>query len=221
MIQILLVEDDLSLGATLRDRLVKEGYGVELARTKHAALTQARQRNFDLYVFDIGLPDGTGFELAGELPPRPLIFLSAQGDAESRLKGYDLGAEEYIPKPFHLREVLMRIRHVMENHMPQARLEVAGVRVDFEAFTLEKDGVAEAVAVKDLNLLRLLVQSAPRAISRDEALNLLRGEDNFPSNRTVDNSILRLRAVLGDAAGCIESVRGVGYRWNPPKPETK
>lgn len=219
--QILLVEDDLSLGATLRDRLVKEGYGVELARTKREALGLAKDRTFDLYVFDIGLPDGTGFELAAELPPRPLIFLSAQGDAESRLRGYDLGAEEYIPKPFHLREVLMRIRHVMDNHMPQARLDLGPVRVDFDAFTLVKNGVTEPVAAKDLSLLRLLVEQAPRAISRDEALNLLRGEDNFPSNRTVDNSILRLRAALGPAAECIESVRGVGYRWNPPKPETK
>ena len=220
MTHVLLVEDDVSLGATLRDRLVKEGYAVELARTKREARALGASRTFDLYVFDIGLPDGTGFELATELPPRPLIFLSAQGDAESRLRGYDLGAEEYIPKPFHLRELLMRIRHVMENHVPSATLEVGDVRVDFAAFTLTRGGVAEVVAPKDLSLLRLLVERAPRAISRDEALNLLRGEDSFPSNRTVDNSILRLRAALGNAAGCIESVRGVGYRWTFPKSET-
>jgi len=212
--RVLLVEDDRSLGETLRDRLIKEGYETSLARTKAAALVLAGQHAFDLYVFDIGLPDGTGFELAGELPARPLIFLSAQGDSESRLRGYDLGAEEYIPKPFHLRELLIRIRHVMENHMPTNRLELGDLTIDFDGFTATRGGQGEAIAPKDLGLLRLLVRQSPKVVSRDEALNLLWGEDNFPSNRTVDNSVLRLRALLGDAAVRIESVRGVGYRWN-------
>ena len=213
MIRVLLVEDDRSLGETLRDRLIKEGYDTSLARTKAQALTLAAEHHFDLYVFDIGLPDGTGFELATELPTRPLIFLSAQGDSESRLRGYDLGAEEYIPKPFHLRELLIRIRHVMENHMPSHQLELGGLTIDFDGFTVTRAGVPEPAAPKDLGLLRLLVHRAPKVVSRDEALNLLWGEDNYPSNRTVDNSVLRLRTLLGDHAANIESVRGVGYRW--------
>lgn len=213
MTKILLVEDDWSLGATLRDRLTKEGYEVVWTRTKRASAEAAEQNIFDLYLFDVGLPDGDGFDLAKSLPSKPFIFLTAQGDAESRLKGYDLGAEEYIPKPFHLRELLMRIRHVLENHMPAGELVLGDVRINFAGFELTRAGVKEPVAPRDLMLLKLLVEKSPNAVTRDEAIQCMRGEDKFPSNRTVDNAILRLRTVLGEHGAAIESIRGVGYRW--------
>jgi DNA-binding response OmpR family regulator len=215
--RILLVEDDRSLGATLRDRLRKEGYDVIWSETKKDSLAQHNKNPFDLYIFDVGLPDGTGFELAQEIRrsgERPFLFLTAQGDAESRLKGYDLGAEEYIPKPFHLRELLMRVRHVLENHAPVQSLEIGEVRVDFDSYRFFRKGVEEDVASKDLQFLKLLVDMSPKVVSRDEALNLLWGEDKFPSPRTVDNSVLRLRAALAEVGEAIESVRGVGYRWS-------
>lgn len=216
MTRILLVEDDASLGATLKERLEKEMYQVVWARSKKESVAEVQKLGFDLYIFDVGLPDGTGFELARELPIKPFIFLTAQGDAESRLEGYELGAEEYIPKPFHLRELLLRVRHVLENHQPAKTLEIGNVRVNFESFTFARDGHEESVASKDLLLLKLLVEQSPRVVSRDQALNTLWGEDNFPSNRTVDNAVLRLRTSLGDnVSPCIESVRGIGYRWNP------
>ncbi|MGE4133137.1 MAG: response regulator transcription factor [Bdellovibrionales bacterium] len=217
MSKILLVEDDASLGATLCDRLIKEGYATQWAKSKKEAATLATNSDFDLYIMDVGLPDGTGFQLAQELPKRPLIFLTAQGDAESRLQGYELGAEEYIPKPFHLRELLLRVRHVLENHAPRLILELTGLRIDFESFEFIRDGKKEVVASRDLILLRLLVENSPKVVTRDEAVATLRGEDKFPSNRTVDNAILRLRTSLGVHADRIESVRGVGYRWVPEK----
>ncbi len=215
MTRILLVEDDWSLGATLRDRLTKEGYEVVWTRTKKASSEAVEKSSFDLYLFDVGLPDGNGFELAQILPLKPFIFLTAQGDAESRLKGYDIGAEEYIPKPFHLRELLMRIRHVLDNHVPAAGLEIGDIRINFESFEFSRKGQKEVVPPKDIMLLKLLVTNSPRAVTRDEALNCIRGEDKFPSNRTVDNTILRLRNLLGDHGARIESIRGVGYRWSP------
>jgi two-component system phosphate regulon response regulator PhoB len=217
MTRILLVEDDQSLGATLKERLIKEGYEVVWASTRAQAIKESRDSDFHLYVFDVGLPDGTGFDLARELPHKPFLFLTALGDAESRLHGYDLGAEEYIPKPFHLRELLLRVRHVLENHIPPSVWELDELRVNFDSFTFERAGKTEAVAVKDLMMLKLLIERSPGAVSRDEALNLLWGEDRFPSSRTVDNSILRLRTVLGKHGIGIESVRGIGYRWNPDK----
>ncbi len=213
MTRILLIEDDWSLGATLKDRLEKEGYDVVWTRTVKASQEAVDKTEFDLYLFDVGLPDGDGFELAQSLPKKPFIFLTAQGDAESRLKGYELGAEEYIPKPFHLREVLLRIRHVLDNHMPVPGLEIGDVRVNFDSFEFFRGGAKEAVAAKDLMLLKLLVTQSPNAVTRDEALGCIRGDDKFPSNRTVDNAILRLRSALGQAGARIESVRGVGYRW--------
>ena len=170
----------------------------------------------------MGLPDGNGFELARELPSRPFIFLTAQSDAESRLHGYELGAEEFIPKPFHLRELLLRVKHVLTNHAAVANLEIGEVKVDFQSFTFTRSGTPEFVASKDLMFLKLLVQNSPKVVSRDQALNELRGEDKFPSNRTVDNSVLRLRTALGPSvSACLESVRGVGYRWNPESLEKK
>lgn len=222
MTKILLVEDDQSLGATLKERLGKEGYAVSWAGSKKETMAISVGQSFDLYIFDVGLPDGSGFELARVLPTKPFIFLTAQGDAESRLHGYELGAEEFIPKPFHLRELLLRVRHVLENHASRARVEIGDVKVDFESFTLMRAGVAETVASKDLMLLQLLVQNSPKVVSRDEALNQLWGEDKFPSNRTVDNAVLRLRTALGEQVSpCLESVRGVGYRWNPLSAEKK
>lgn len=215
MTSILLVEDDQSLGATLKERLGKEGYEVAWAHSKKECLKISEKKNFDLYIFDVGLPDGSGFELARDLPPRPFIFLTAQGDAESRLHGYELGAEEFIPKPFHLRELLLRVKHVLDNHADARRLNIGGVEADFESFTFRRDGHEEAVATKDLLLLKLLVQNSPRVVSRDQALSQLWGEDKFPSTRTVDNAVLRLRTALGERVSpCLESVRGVGYRWN-------
>ena len=218
MTRILLVEDDRSLGATLRDRLGKEGYEVLWAENKKDALAAHHKTPFDLYIFDVGLPDGTGFEVAKEVKMggnRPFLFLTAQSDAESRLEGYELGAEEYIPKPFHLRELLLRVKHVLENHAPAQILVLGEITVNFDGYTFHRAGKLEAVASKDLQLLKLLVDSSPKVLSRDEALNILWGEDKFPTPRTVDNSILRLRSALGEKASeAIESVRGVGYRWN-------
>ena len=215
MTRILLVEDDRSLGATLHDLLVKEGFEVVWAANKKAALEAGGL--FDLYILDVGLPDGTGFELAREIrasSAKPFLFLTAQGDAESRLQGYELGAEEYIPKPFHWRELILRVRHVLENHLPANVLVFGDVRVDFDSYTFERAGEKENLAAKDLQFLKRLVEISPRVFSRDEALNLLWGEDKFPSARTVDNCVLRLRAALGpEHSAKIESVRGVGYRW--------
>jgi DNA-binding response OmpR family regulator len=219
MTRILLVEDDRSLGATLRERLVKEGYEVVWKTSKVDALGEPRNAPFDLYILDVGLPDGNGFDLAEELRARharPFVFLTAQGDAESRLRGYELGAEEYIPKPFHLRELLLRVRHVLENHTRAHVLALGDVRVDFDSYTFERAGKKESLHAKDLQLLKCLVDHSPKVLSRDEALNLVWGEDKFPTARTVDNAIMRLREALGEGlSACIESVRGVGYRWNP------
>jgi len=216
MTRILLVEDDRSLGATLKEMLVKEGYQVVWTMGVEDSLKANQAEKFDLFLFDVGLPDGTGFDLAKEIREhsgKPFLFLTAQSDAESRLKGYELGAEEYIPKPFHLRELLLRVKHVLENHMPTRVLQLGDLRVDFDSYTFERKGAKENLATKDLQFLRRLVEMSPRVYSRDEALNELWGEDKFPSTRTVDNCVLRLRAALGQHGDKIESVRGVGYRW--------
>lgn len=218
MKSLLLVEDDLNLGQTLTERLEGEGFRLFWAENLVDARAALEAQPFDLVILDIGLPDGSGFDFAREIRnqhPIPFLFVTAQASAESRLEGYELGAEEYIPKPFHFKELLMRVRHVLKNHSPLKRLEFEGVVIDFDKMTIEKsDGSSERLALKDFQVLRLLIERSPAVVSRDEIVDKVWGEERFPSNRTVDNVILRLRQILGEEKNqWILSVRGVGYQW--------
>ena len=213
--RLLLVEDDPTLGLTLKERLTNEGYRVRWAASAaDARVAFGEESGWDLVVFDVGLPDGSGFELAREWKNRaPFLFVTALSDAEHRLQGFDLGAEEYIPKPFHLRELLLRVRHVLENHARRRVLHAAGMELDLDALTITMpNGEVVRPAAKDFQLLALLIERAPKVLSRDEILDAVWSADHMGNQRTVDNAILRLRALF-PAANPIRSVRGVGYQW--------
>ncbi len=217
MRKILLVEDDRTLGEVLRNELTKE-YSVLWARTKKEALEALKKERYELLILDIGLPDGTGFEIAETLrdPVKPhFLFLTAQNEPEVRLKGYETGAEDFIPKPFHLKEVLLRVRHVLKDHVTAPQVEIPDGVIQFQSFSIHwKDGRIEYPPVKDMVILKLLVEKSPQAVSRDEIINLVWGEDKDISHRTIDNAIVRLRQVLRDEnEQWIRSVRGIGYQW--------
>ncbi len=173
-------------------------------------------------MLDVRLPDGSGFSLAEELRARaespPFLFLTAQADAPQRLQGFELGAEEFIPKPFHLRELLLRLEHVLDNHRHinrPRRLEFTGYTIDLDKYlVISPKGEEVRLARRECGLLELLIQERHRTVSRDEILDRLWGTEQFPSNRTVDNAIVKLRQALGPhGANAIQSIRGVGYRW--------
>lgn len=220
MTRLLLVEDDRSLGATLRERLLREGYDVVWVETQARAEAELKAAWWDLVVLDVGLPDGSGFELARGIKARsatPIVFMTALGSAENRLEGFEIGAEEFIPKPFHLRELLIRVRHVLENHAVRPHIGCNQRVIDLNARAIvQPDGQREYPPFKEFQMLQLLIVSAPRVVSRDEILDALWGEESLPNQRTVDNMIVKLRHSLGDAGGhFIRSVRGVGYQWSP------
>lgn len=217
MKQVLLLEDDDSLGATLRERLEKEGYGVEWLKSLANARAAVEKNHYDVAILDVGLPDGTGFDFAQEVRDKkklPFLFLTAMATAEYRLQGYELGAEEFIPKPFHLKELLLRVRHVLDNHSKKRIAVIGGKQVDFERMAIRSpEGNLEYLSQKDCEVLRMLVDQAPNVVSRDAILEQVWGTDSFPTNRTVDNCILRLRQVLGDGdSRFIRTVRGIGYQ---------
>jgi len=219
MKSILLVEDDRSLGATLRDRLAREGYEVSWVETKQRALKRFGESLWDLIILDVSLPDGSGFEIARHIKAHssvPIMFMTALGTAENRLEGFEIGAEEFIPKPFHLRELLLRVKHVFERHPALHRISCNGRVIELDSrLIVQPDGQRDFLPARDFQLLELLITSAPRAVSRNEIIDKLWGEDKLGNQRTVDNMIVHLRQSLGDTdSEFIRSVRGVGYQWN-------
>ncbi len=218
MAHLLLVEDDQSLGETLSERLAKEKYQVTWVRSRTSAEESLNHGRFDLIILDVGLPDGSGLDLAGWLKERtsaPFLFITALNTAENRLRAYEVGGEEVIPKPFHLKELLLRVEHVLSHHAPPRRYSLRGRVIDLEQRSIQAPtGEKQFLNQRDFRLLELLMNRAPHVVSRDEILDTWVGEDAFPSHRVVDNSIVRLRQALEDTEGnFIRSIRGVGYQW--------
>ncbi len=216
--QILLLEDDLSLGRSLSDRLQEEGHEIVWVKTTAAAKEKLTTTHFDLVILDIGLPDGTGVEVAKSMGSKihevPVIFLTAQSDAETRLLTYELGAQEFIPKPFHLRELLIRINHIFKEHKVANVIELPSVKIHLsEGFIDSATGMVYPSA-NEIKTLKLLIDRSPQAVSRDEIMDELWGEHKDGNTRTIDNIILKLRQLLGtEGDHLIRSVRGVGYQW--------
>jgi two-component system, OmpR family, alkaline phosphatase synthesis response regulator PhoP len=222
--RILVVEDEKNVGLTLVERLKREGFDVVWSTTFEDACLQIGQRKFDLALMDVGLPDGSGFDVAAKLrktqPAAAMIFLTAFGSPEDRIKGLELGAEDYIVKPFHLKELLLRVK----NGLRRARYLTGGnessitlgkATIHFSRFEAEHDGEVSALTHKECALLRLLVDRRGNVVSRDEILNHVWSEDEYPTPRTIDNFIMRLRRLIEtdpENPQVIRSVRGVGYQ---------
>jgi two-component system phosphate regulon response regulator PhoB len=227
MRKILFVEDNASLGATLHERLKKEGYESIWVQTIQEARLKL-DSSFHLVILDVGLPDGSGFDLAKEIRNKsgvPFLFVTAQGSPEDRLTGYEIGAEEYILKPFHLKEFLIRVKRVLEKTgAPQVgvvatKTHVAGRVIDWASRSITSiSGHVEYLPLRDYQLLKLFIEKAPQVVSRDEILKTLWPDEEANHHlRTIDNVVVRLRQALSDQEGAlIRSVRGVGYQWIGP-----
>lgn len=220
MSRILLVEDDESLGRTLTERLQKERLEVVWAKSVAEATAAIDAGPWDLAVLDVKLPDGSGFGLARQIKRHsltPVMFMTAMNSAENRLEGFEIGADEYLPKPFHLKEFILRVRHVLATQRIPDIVRAKGREIDLRALTVTgPDGGRVFLQVRDGQVLKLLIAAAPAAVDRSEILDRVWGRDQFPTPRAVDNAIVRLRQALHDDGGLfIRSVRGVGYQWTP------
>lgn len=141
--------------------------------------------------------------------------MTAQSDAENRLHGYELGAEEFIPKPFHLKELLMRVRHVLEKHTPLETYSFEDLIINFtEGSVASSNQDKVMVPHNEMRLLQLLIERSPQIIPREDLVEEIWGLDKDPSPRTIDNMVARLRSHLGPKwSEILQSVRGQGYRW--------
>jgi DNA-binding response OmpR family regulator len=226
-VKILVLEDEQNVGLTLVERLRKEGFEVLWATTTQQALSTISRGSFDLALLDVGLPDGSGFDVAEAIrkaqPKTAIIFLTAFSSPEDRIRGLELGAEDYVTKPFHLKELLLRVQNGLKRArflieaLPttQESVRIGKAIVLFARFEAEVDGKTQALTHKETALLRLLVESKGTVLSRDEILNKVWSEDEFPTTRTVDNFIMRLRRLVEinpEDPQVIRSVRGVGYQ---------
>jgi len=225
--KILLVEDERNVATTLAERLDAEGFEVVWASSAEAAALETQRGRFDLALLDVGLPDGSGYEVAERIRDTSrstaIVFLTAFGDPEHRVRGLEAGAEDYVVKPFHFKELLLRARNALRRARYLAGLEGTGrdvlrigrAIVRFPRFEAEVDGRATRLSHKECELLRFLVDRKGKPVSRDEIFAHVWSDDEYPTPRTIDNFVLRLRRVVEndpENPAVITSVRGVGYR---------
>jgi two-component system alkaline phosphatase synthesis response regulator PhoP len=224
---LLLVEDDANVASTLAARLTQEGFVVTHARSVQTARDALRAQRFAGAVLDVGLPDGNGFDVARHLrevsPATAMLFLTAYGTPEDRIHGLELGADDYMTKPFAFRELLLRIQNMLKRagdiaaHGPQlaGAVRIGAATVDFDRFTATRAGTVHRLTHKECAVLQLLAEHAGKAVTRDAILSRAWAPDEFPTERTVDNFILRLRKLVEhDPTNprTIRSIRGVGYQ---------
>lgn len=226
--QILVVDDEASIRELLSFNLKKNGYSVETAADGREALAKAA--GMDLVLLDIMLPEDDGLEVCRRLKADPqtsgipIIMLTAKAEEIDRVLGLEFGADDYVVKPFSMRELLARVKAVLRRSAKDSQsekgreetLKIGGLRLDFSSYQAWLHDEPIALTPKEYELLKLLVTNPGRAFTRDELLERIWGYEYYGDTRTVDVHIRHLRAKLkGDEniSKAIETVRGIGYRF--------
>jgi DNA-binding response OmpR family regulator len=220
---ILLVEDEESITTPLAEALERDGFRAEVAHTVADGLDRGRALRPDLVLLDIGLPDGSGLDVCRELRASssvPIIILSARGEEADRIVGLELGADDYVVKPFSAREVIARIRAVLRRTAAPgapatAPIEIGRVRLDPARRAVTFDGEEVELARKEFDLLALLMQEAGTVVPRERLIDEVWDVNWFGSTKTLDVHVSALRKKLDPA--CIHTVRGVGFRFVSPE----
>ena len=225
MKKILLIEDDTDLFALLKYNLEKEGFAMAGSQTGKGALDLCRQVRPDLILLDIMLPDYDGLEFCKavrkdpDLLSTPIIFLTARASETDRIVGLELGANDYVVKPFFVRELIARIKLQFRNQTAPARvLEAGGVQLDRGSCQARLNGTLLNLTATEFRLLEFLMSRPGVVFSREQLLNAVWGQDRAITDRAVDVYVLRLRQKIEiDPAnpGLIHSVRGFGYTFEP------
>lgn len=222
-LSLLIVEDEPNLGQTLRDYLRTKKFDVDLAATCAEARVKFLEMQPAIAILDIGLPDGDGITLAREFRQKRkdcvLLFCTALNDPSLRVEGLELGAEDYITKPFELKELTLRLDRILKSrritlHNPDeyrfGKLIFWPKRFEIQ----DAEGNISSLGQKECAILELLIEKKNEVVARDEMIESIWGENSFPTNRTIDNYIVKLRkwAETDSASLQITSVRGIGYK---------
>ncbi|MFW6176030.1 MAG: response regulator transcription factor [Acidobacteriota bacterium] len=222
--QVVVVEDERDLAEVIRDNLLAEGYRVDVARDGDEALEVAREHPYDLMILDVMLPGRDGFSVCETLRREghavPILFLTARGETEDRIRGLEAGGDDYLPKPFHLRELLLRVDALLRRGGASSRAP----RIQFgdNSFDLETgvarawDGTVHQLGDKEARVLQLLIENEGEPVGRDRVLEEVWKRDVYPSTRLIDEIVARLRERFERDPGRprhFHSVDGAGYRF--------
>jgi len=221
--RILVVEDDHAVQKALKRLFETEGFAIEISGDGKSALEAFRRITPSAVVLDLRLPQMLGRDVCREIkqmaPTVPIIVLSAISEVADKVLLLELGADDYVTKPFSPRELLARVRAALRRTVRKEVGELAafdGITVDFVKMEVTREGEPVVLTAQEFKTLKFLVQNAERVISRDELLNEVWGYQNYPSTRTVDNHILKLRQKLErDPANPVHfrTVHGMGYKF--------
>jgi DNA-binding response OmpR family regulator len=216
---ILIVEDEFRIRFLLRDYFLKEGFTIYEAENGEEALNIFKEKKIDLIVLDIMMPvmDGlTVLEKIREVSTLPVILLTAKGQEEDKLQGYDIGADDYVTKPFSPKVLVAKVKALLK----RTREDVDSSSQDYNGLVINKlsrevkiNDVALSLSPKEYELLVYLIDNESIALSRDNILDSVWGIDYYGDIRTVDTNVKRLREKLGEKANYIVTVRGSGYKF--------
>ena len=227
MPRILIIEDELPMRTALQDCLAAEGYRVLAASTGESGLERALAEKPDLILLDLMMPKLDGYAVCAELRrlanPVPILMLTAKAQIEDRVKGLDVGADDYLVKPFSTEELLARVRALLRRTEKSIRalrtLTLGDVRIDFVHQQSWRRKTALRLTAREFAMLRLLAEADGEPVTRERFLDLVWGHAAFPTTRTVDNHIASLRQKIEknpDQPRWIQTVHGVGYRLEVP-----
>ena len=215
MARILVLEDDAFLREGVTALLEKEGYAVTAERNLRGARERIAAERFDLYLLDVLLPDGDGYALCEELrragDNTPILFVTACDEEEDIVRGLDAGGDDYVTKPFRLKELLSRVRALLRRGGAEV-MESRGISLDLAHLSVKKDGETVLLTPTEFQILSVLLRNRGIIVTRAQLLDRVWDSDgNYIDDNTLSVHISRLREKIGAAA--IVTVRGVGYRW--------
>ncbi len=225
--KILIIEDEESLAAIIAENLREEGYEVVHAPDGKLGQTLWQSSSPNMVILDVMLPYLNGYDLCENMRKQgddtPVLFLSAKGQPDDRIKGLQVGGDDYLPKPFHLPEFLLRVQNMLRRQgwgkEEGLGFEFAGHYIDYRSWIAKlASNKEEALGERELGIFKLLARRAGEVVSRDDILDEVWGNDAFPSSRTVDNFVMRLRKLFEPEPAkpiFFHTIWGVGYKFTP------
>lgn len=232
MYKILIVEDEPDMRMGLKDNLEFDGYEVDLAENGKEGYEKITGNNYDLVLLDVMMPEMSGFEVCKQIRKEgikvPVILLTAKGEEIDKVRGLELGADDYITKPFSLRELLARVKAVLRRapehnsavEKKNSKIQIGLLTIDFSTFIATSKNKPVQMSHKEFELLHYLWDKRNTVVTRDDLLNKIWGYEESPTTRTVDNFIVRLRQKIEkdpERPHFIITVHGIGYKLIEPQ----